>query len=176
MAEEDFAIRSRGEIRREGCSLASWLDARPLLTASAVPRKQSPGSEAGATRRTPTTVTSYTTEFISLCYVRRRDVGCRKPSSSPCSRRRPHPHRPPSRLSLALTLDPLRRGTVLQPVQPVTSWAARMAASESRKPFGKRQTLSGSIVTRSRARKFNVYKEIDFSKKVSILENISSYI
>ena len=72
------------------------------------------------------------------------------------------PVHPPSRLSLALTLDPLRRGTVLQPVQPVTSWAARMAASESRKPFGKRQTLSGSIVTRSRARKFNVYKEIDF--------------
>lgn len=51
-----------------------------------------------------------------------------------------------------------------------------MAASKSRKPFGKRQTLSGSIVTRSRAQKFNVYEEIDFwyfFKKISILENVS---
>jgi len=37
---------------------------------------------AGATRRTPTTVTSYTTDFISLCCVPRRDVGCRKPTIS----------------------------------------------------------------------------------------------
>lgn len=37
---------------------------------------------ASATKRTPTTVTSYTTDFISLCYVSRRDVGCRKPTIS----------------------------------------------------------------------------------------------
>lgn len=37
---------------------------------------------ASATKRTPTTVTSYTTDFISLCYVPRRDVGCRKPTIS----------------------------------------------------------------------------------------------
>lgn len=39
---------------------------------------------ASATKRTPTTVTSYTTDFISLCYVPRRDVGCRKPTISLC--------------------------------------------------------------------------------------------
>lgn len=40
-----------------------------MLTASAVPRKQLARKRASATKRTPTTVTSYTTDFISLCYV-----------------------------------------------------------------------------------------------------------
>lgn len=39
------------------------------------------GKPASATR-TPTSVTSYTTDFISLRYVSRRDVGCRKPTAS----------------------------------------------------------------------------------------------
>lgn len=88
------------------------------------------------------------------------------------SPRRPHPF---SRLSRAHTWPSSSRNCS-PTVQPVTSWAARMAASKSRKPFGKRQTLSGSIVTRSRAQKFNVYEEIDFwyfFKKISILENVS---
>lgn len=38
------------------------------------------GKPASATR-TPTSVTSYTTDFISLRYVSRRDVGCRKPTA-----------------------------------------------------------------------------------------------
>lgn len=64
-------------------------------------------------------------------------------------------------------------------VQPVTSWAARMAASKSRKPFGKRQTLSGSIVTRSRAQKLctkKLKKLISgISRKKFFIENISLY-
>lgn len=58
------------------------------------------GKLARATRRTPTSVTSYTTDFILLRYVPRRDVGCRKPTAcfSSFNILASIPHPPPSHL------------------------------------------------------------------------------
>lgn len=56
VVEKDFGARyGRRERDTMGrvCSLASWLAARPLLTVSAVPRKQSPGSELAQRRGRP---------------------------------------------------------------------------------------------------------------------------
>lgn len=52
-AQEVLAWYDYVEIRRDGSSLSRWLAGRPLLTASAVPRKQSPGSELAQRRGRP---------------------------------------------------------------------------------------------------------------------------
>lgn len=119
------------------CSLAGWSSFVDGLCRSTetVARKR-----ASATTRTPTTMTSYTTDFISLCYVRRRDVGCRKPTVSLCSsalRRRGRRFRPSLfRVSLLPRVpDPLRHGTVLHPFNPLAlerpAWRTRKATSLS---------------------------------------------
>lgn len=74
-------IRLRGDTTRRvfPSSLGGWpsfVDGLRRSTETAARKR------ASATKRTPTTVTSYTTDFISLCYVPRRDVGCRKPTIS----------------------------------------------------------------------------------------------